>query len=47
MSSWLIDVTSFIRVVSDDKPTSEEAVSYIKEEIGQLIDNMYVEITSS
>ena len=47
MSSWLIDITSFIRVVSDDEPTPEEAVVHVKEEISQLIDNMHIEITPS
>ena len=47
MSSWLIDITSFIRVVSDDKPTPVEAVDHIKEEIRQIIDNMHIEITPS
>ncbi len=45
MSSWLIDITSFIRIVSDDEPTEEEARGYIKEEIGQLIDNSDVKVT--
>lgn len=48
MSSWLIDITSFIRVVSDDKPTQDQARDYIrdnKDKFAQMLDNMDVKIT--
>lgn len=47
MSTWIIDIDSFIRVVSDDFPTEEEIVNYIREEISELIDNMHTEVSSA
>ena len=45
MTSWLIDFTTYIRVVSNDKPNDEEARAYIERETGQVLDNAHIKIT--